>query len=133
MQATIFHYGSVSLIKEPCRSAHLAAMNVAKMSGSILSYVPNVTLPLWPTAEAAGESIMSIWNYADIIKVHFCVCIYYICEKERERERTPIFGPGFLRSFYPSINAFFLKTKHGFCLNHNTSDCRESKSPILIF
>ncbi|XP_061339651.1 probable fructokinase-7 [Gastrolobium bilobum] len=68
-KATIFHYGSNSLIKEPCRSAHLAAMNVANMSGSILSYAPNLTLPLWPSTEAAKEGIMSIWNYADIIKV----------------------------------------------------------------
>ncbi|KAJ1426808.1 Ribokinase-like [Sesbania bispinosa] len=68
-KATIFHYGSVSLIKEPCRSAHLSAMNVAKMCGSILFYAPNVTLPLWPSTEAAREGIMSIWDYADIIKV----------------------------------------------------------------
>ncbi|KAK7256667.1 hypothetical protein RIF29_30122 [Crotalaria pallida] len=68
-KAEVFHYGSVSLIKEPCRSAHLAAMNVAKMSGSILSYSPSVALPLWPSAESARENIMGIWNYADIIKV----------------------------------------------------------------
>ncbi|CAL0304660.1 unnamed protein product [Lupinus luteus] len=68
-KASVFHYGSVSLIKEPCKSAHLAAMNVAKMSGSILSYAPNIALPLWPSPEAARESIMGIWNYADIIKV----------------------------------------------------------------
>ena len=70
MQATIFHYSSVSLVKEPSKSAHLAAMNVAKMSGSILSYAPNLTLPTWPSAEAAREGIMSIWNFADIIKVN---------------------------------------------------------------
>ncbi|TKY65568.1 fructokinase-7 protein [Spatholobus suberectus] len=68
-KATIFHYGSVSLIKEPCRSAHLAAMNVAKVSGCILSYAPNLALPLWPSAEACRQGIMSIWNYADIIKL----------------------------------------------------------------
>ncbi|KAK7340152.1 hypothetical protein VNO77_20846 [Canavalia gladiata] len=68
-KATIFHYGSVSLIKEPCRSAHLAAMNAAKVSGCILSYSPTLQLPLWSSAEAAREGVMSIWNYADIIKV----------------------------------------------------------------
>lgn len=68
-QATIFHYGSVSLIKEPSRSTHIEAMNYAKMCGSILSYAPNLTVPLWPSTEAAREGIMSIWNYADIIKV----------------------------------------------------------------
>ncbi|KAF6164562.1 hypothetical protein GIB67_025388 [Kingdonia uniflora] len=28
-KGSIFHYGSISLIEEPCRSTHLAAMNVA--------------------------------------------------------------------------------------------------------
>lgn len=70
MQASIFHYGSISLIEEPCRSAHLAAMDIAKQAGCILSYDPNLRLPLWPSAEAARKGIMSIWNLADIIKVH---------------------------------------------------------------
>lgn len=68
-QATIFHYGSISLIEEPCRSTQLAAMTIAKKSGSILSYDPNLRLPLWPSADAAREGIMSIWDQADVIKV----------------------------------------------------------------
>ncbi|KAL9671671.1 hypothetical protein QQ045_009241 [Rhodiola kirilowii] len=68
-KAKIFHYGSISLIAEPCRSAHMAAMNAAKMSGVLLSYDPNVRIPLWPSPDAAREGIMSIWKYADFIKV----------------------------------------------------------------
>ncbi|KAL1813847.1 probable fructokinase-7 [Daucus carota subsp. sativus] len=68
-QAKVFHYGSISLIEEPCRSAHLAAMAIAKESGSILSYDPNLRLALWPSADAAREGIMSIWDKADIIKI----------------------------------------------------------------
>lgn len=67
--AKIFHYGSISLISEPCRSAHLAAMRAAKKAGILLSYDPNVRLPLWPSAEAAREGIQSIWKEADLIKV----------------------------------------------------------------
>lgn len=73
MQATIFHYGSISLIEEPCRSAHIAALEIAKKSGGILSYDPNLRLPLWPSPEAARKGIMSIWNEADIIKVFFSI------------------------------------------------------------
>lgn len=65
----MFHYGSISLIVEPCRSAHLKAMEVAKKAGALLSYDPNLRLPLWPSAEYAKEQIMSIWNTADVIKV----------------------------------------------------------------
>ncbi|GMI98660.1 Fructokinase 4, Fructokinase 5 [Hibiscus trionum] len=68
-QARIFHYGSISLISEPCKSAHLAAMKAAKQAGVLLSYDPNVRLPLWPSPEAARDGIKSIWNQADFVKV----------------------------------------------------------------
>lgn len=67
--AKVFHYGSISLIVEPCRSAHLKAMEVAKDAGALLSYDPNLRLPLWPSAEEARKQIMSIWEKADVIKV----------------------------------------------------------------
>ncbi|XP_071932554.1 probable fructokinase-7 [Coffea arabica] len=68
-KSCIFHYGSISLIEEPCRSTHLAALKVAKEAGCILSYDPNLRLPLWPSAEAARQGIMSIWDQADVIKI----------------------------------------------------------------
>ncbi|PON41213.1 Adenosine kinase [Parasponia andersonii] len=68
-KAGVFHYGSISLIEEPCRSAHFAAMEIAKSSGCLLSYDPNLRLPLWPSAESARDSIMSIWDKSDIIKI----------------------------------------------------------------
>ncbi|URD78739.1 ribokinase [Musa troglodytarum] len=68
-RAAIFHYGSISLITEPCRSAHLKAMGAAKEAGALLSYDPNLRLPLWPSAAEAREQILSIWDQADIIKV----------------------------------------------------------------
>ncbi|RRT50535.1 hypothetical protein GW17_00013938 [Ensete ventricosum] len=67
-RAKIFHYGSISLISEPCRSAHLAAMRAAKEAGALLSYDPNARLPLWPSEEAARAGIKSIWTEADFIK-----------------------------------------------------------------
>ncbi|KAK7380217.1 hypothetical protein VNO78_32722 [Psophocarpus tetragonolobus] len=68
-QARIFHYGSISLIDEPCKSAHLAAMRIAKNSGCILSYDPNLRLALWPSADAARKGIMDVWDEADVIKI----------------------------------------------------------------
>ncbi|KHN06200.1 Fructokinase-2 [Glycine soja] len=67
--AKVFHYGSISLIVEPCRSAHLKAMEVAREAGCLLSYDPNLRLPLWPSAEEARQQILSIWDKADVIKV----------------------------------------------------------------
>ncbi|KAH9783569.1 putative fructokinase-4 [Citrus sinensis] len=67
--AKVFHYGSISLIVEPCRSAHLEAMKAAKEAGALLSYDPNLRLPLWPSPEEAREQIMSIWDKAEVIKI----------------------------------------------------------------
>ncbi|KAK7262596.1 hypothetical protein RJT34_30171 [Clitoria ternatea] len=68
--AKVFHYGSISLIDEPCRSAHLKAMEVAKKAGCLLSYDPNLRLPLWPSPEEARQQILSIWDKAHVIKVN---------------------------------------------------------------
>ncbi|CAK8538127.1 unnamed protein product [Lathyrus sativus] len=68
-KAKIFHYGSISLITEPCKSAHIAAAKAAKDAGVFLSYDPNLRLPLWPSADSAREGILSIWETADIIKI----------------------------------------------------------------
>ncbi|KAJ6848768.1 uncharacterized protein M6B38_272220 [Iris pallida] len=67
-KAKIFHYGSISLITEPCKSAHIAAAKAAKDAGVLLSYDPNLRLPLWSSAESARKGILSIWDFADIIK-----------------------------------------------------------------
>ncbi|KAI4320293.1 hypothetical protein MLD38_033789 [Melastoma candidum] len=68
-KAKIFHYGSISLITDPCKSAHIAAAKAAKEAGAILSYDPNLRLPLWPSADSAREGILSIWETADVIKI----------------------------------------------------------------
>lgn len=78
-QAKIFHYGSISLITEPCKSAHIAAAKAAKDSGAVLSYDPNLRLPLWPSAESAREGILSIWKMADIIKVSILLEMQIMC------------------------------------------------------
>jgi len=57
------------LIAEPCRTAHLRAMEIAKEAGALLSYDPNLREALWPSREEARTQILSIWDQADIVKV----------------------------------------------------------------
>ncbi|KAH0715155.1 hypothetical protein KY284_008060 [Solanum tuberosum] len=86
-QAKIFHYGSISLITEPVRSAHMVAMKAAKDAGVLLSYDPNVRLPLWPSPEAAREGIRSIWNEADFIKVSDDE-VNFLTQKDADKDET---------------------------------------------
>jgi fructokinase len=66
--AKIFHYGSISLISEPSRQATLYAIEVAEENGLLLSYDPNLRLPLWPTTAAAREGLLAGWRRAQVIK-----------------------------------------------------------------
>ncbi|MFN8377937.1 MAG: PfkB family carbohydrate kinase [Anaerolineae bacterium] len=65
----IFHYGSITLIGEPVRSATLATVRRAKAGGKLISYDPNLRMSLWPTAEAAKTGMLLGMQDADVVKV----------------------------------------------------------------
>jgi fructokinase len=68
-RAKAFHFGSISLIGEPSRSATLAAAAYALERGALVSYDPNLRLALWPNDEAAREGMMLGFDYASIVKI----------------------------------------------------------------
>ena len=65
----IFHFGSITLIDEPVHTATLRAIDVASRANCLISYDPNLRLNLWPSADAAREGIMLVWDKVQIIKV----------------------------------------------------------------
>ena len=65
----VLHYGSISLIAEPCRSATLHAIGRAKRYGARLSYDPNLRLALWPDAASARAGMRLGLGYAEIVKI----------------------------------------------------------------
>lgn len=65
----IFHFGSVSLTAEPSKTAVLTAVENAKANGALISYDPNLRLPLWKSAEEAKQGILDTLHYADILKI----------------------------------------------------------------
>ncbi|TFE27238.1 PfkB family carbohydrate kinase [Cohnella luojiensis] len=67
--AKVFHYGSISMTHEPSRQATLKALAHAKQNGVLISFDPNLRLPLWPDRETAKEQILSVIHYADIMKI----------------------------------------------------------------
>ncbi|MGG1516652.1 PfkB family carbohydrate kinase [Paenibacillus oryzisoli] len=67
--AAVYHFGSVSLIAEPCRTATLDAARRARELGALVSYDPNVRLALWPSPEAARAEILAQLPLADVVKV----------------------------------------------------------------
>ena len=67
--ARAFHFGSISLIAEPARSATLAAVALARRHGKLVTYDPNLRLALWPDAEAARAGLRAGLAEAEIVKI----------------------------------------------------------------
>ncbi len=65
----IFHFGSITLISDPSRTATLMAAQSAHSRGMLISYDPNLRLSLWPNADAAREGMLVGLNYAHIVKI----------------------------------------------------------------
>jgi len=68
-KAKIFHFGSISLISDPSRSATRFALKTAQENDLLISYDPNLRLALWSDAKAAREGMLSVWKKAHLIKV----------------------------------------------------------------
>lgn len=67
--AKIFHFGSITLITEPSRSATLQATTIARQNGALISYDPNLRLALWDSPESAKAGMFLGMGYADILKI----------------------------------------------------------------
>ena len=105
----VFHFGSLSLTHEPARTATRFAVEQAGKSGALISFDPNYRPPLWPSAEAAKEQILSLLPFAHILKVS---------EEELELltgTADPAEGSAQLSALGPSLVFITLGEKGAFC------------------
>ena len=65
----IFHFGTLSMTHEGVRNATKKALDIAKKSGCIISFDPNLRPPLWDSLETAKEQVLYGLNYCDILKI----------------------------------------------------------------
>ena len=65
----IFHFGTLSMTHEGVRAATKKALDMAKKSGAIISFDPNLRPPLWDSMEIAKEQVLYGLNYCDILKI----------------------------------------------------------------
>ena len=65
----VLHFCSVDLVDWPVKVAHRRAIELAKQAGAIVSFDPNVRLPLWSSPEACQAAIREFLPYADLVKL----------------------------------------------------------------
>ncbi|AWB45923.1 carbohydrate kinase [Paenibacillus sp. CAA11] len=65
----ILHFGSVDLVESPMKRAHLKAIEAMKSKGGLVSFDPNVRLPLWSDPEECRRTIQSFIPKADLLKI----------------------------------------------------------------
>lgn len=69
-EARVFHFGSISLIHEPSRSATLGALQTARQGGALISFDVNYRPSLWPDPGQARSRILEVIPLVDLIKVN---------------------------------------------------------------
>lgn len=68
-EAKVFHFGTLSLTDEPARTATRKAVAYAKGQGKLITFDPNLRLPLWENEAAAKEQILWGLKMADVVKI----------------------------------------------------------------
>ena len=67
--SNIFHFGTLSMTHEGVRAATKKALEIAKKSGAIISFDPNLRPPLWDSLENAKEQVLYGLQLCDILKI----------------------------------------------------------------
>ncbi|MBP3325225.1 MAG: carbohydrate kinase [Coprococcus sp.] len=67
--ARIFHFGTLSMTSEICRSATKRAVAMAKDAGSVISFDPNLREPLWDSLDTAKEQVLYGLSNCDVLKI----------------------------------------------------------------
>ena len=68
-ETKVFHFGTLSLTDEPCRTTTRKAVAYAKGQGKLITYDPNLRKPLWRSEEEAREQILWGLYQADVVKI----------------------------------------------------------------
>lgn len=67
--AKLFHFGTLSLTADPVRTATEKAVAYAREKGKLITFDPNLRLPLWTGEKEAESRILWGLRQADIVKI----------------------------------------------------------------
>ena len=65
----LFHFGTLSMTHEGVREATKKAVRLAKESGAVISFDPNLRPPLWKSLDEAKEQAAWGFSQCDVLKI----------------------------------------------------------------
>ncbi len=65
----IFHFGTLSMTHEPVNNATVKALTCARQAGCLISFDPNLRMPLWQDEEAARAKMLFGMQYCQVLKI----------------------------------------------------------------
>ena len=68
-ETKVFHFGTLSFTNEPIRETTKEALRLAKKENLIISFDPNLRVPLWKTLDEAHKYTDYGLKYANILKI----------------------------------------------------------------
>ena len=68
-EASVFHFGTLSLTDEPVRTTTKKCVAYAKQKGKLITCDPNLRKPLWRSEEEAKVQILWSLQQADVVKI----------------------------------------------------------------
>jgi fructokinase len=98
----IFHFGSLSMTNEPCRTATKRALKIAERYGVILSFDPNLREMLWNSLDEARNEILYGLQHCAILKISDNELQWLAGYEDYDR------GVAWLRRNFPNIQLLLL-------------------------
>lgn len=68
-ESNAFHFGTLSLTGEPARTCTQKAVAYAKSKGKLITFDPNLRVPLWDDLEEAKKQILWGLEQCDVVKI----------------------------------------------------------------
>ncbi|MCD8046331.1 MAG: PfkB family carbohydrate kinase [Clostridiales bacterium] len=121
--ARIFHFGTLSPTHEPVRTATRRALQIARESGCLISFDPNLREPLWDSMEDARREIENGLSVCDILKISDNEMEFLTGTTDYDR------GVAMLRERFPLPLVFVTLGKEGSRAYYR--DLRVSAAPFL--
>jgi fructokinase len=118
-EAFIYHFGSISLIDNPVREATIEGIKLAIDHNVLISFDPNIRLPLWKSEEEARQQILTWIPKTNILKISEDE-LFFLTRNSNEREAV-------LSLFIGSVKLIVITKGANGCTYYTSNGSRDVK------